>query len=334
MSGGAGGRLSRSLPTAMPLLVAGALNAMAGQALPMTPLSHTISALVPFTNSAFPYEGFDPETKMPFLDISQNGRRGHTSGRGGGIYWLDTTYSDNRALLALPEGFDLKRSAVLVVFFHGNNATLENDVIGRQQVVAQLAASGLNGVLVAPQMAVDALDSSAGGFWTRGTFARFLREAAAHLADFYKDAPAARALFDKLPVVIVAYSGGYDPAAFALAVGGAGNRVKGVVLLDAAFGQTDTFVDWVARNRQHAFFFSAYTESSAAGNAAIKAGLANEDVDYAEWLPRTLVPGSVSFLSVDGADHEDFVTLAWVNQPLAWLFARIPGFPRPARVDP
>ena len=134
--------------------------------------------------------------------------------------------------------------------------------------------------------------------------------------------------------MIVAYSGGYVPTAFALAVGGAGNRVKGVVLLDAAFGQTDTFVDWVVHNRRHAFFFSAYTESSAAGNAAIKAGLANKDVDYAERLPRTLVPGSVSFLSVDGADHEDFVTLAWVNQPLSWLLARIPGFPHPAREDP
>ncbi len=134
--------------------------------------------------------------------------------------------------------------------------------------------------------------------------------------------------------MIVAYSGGYDPAAFALAVGGAGNRVKGVILLDAAFGQTDTFVDWVARNRQHAFFFSAYTASSAVGNAAIKVGLSSKDVDFAERLPHNLTPGLVALLSVEGADHKDFVTDAWVNQPLAWLLARIPGFPRPAREDP
>ncbi len=158
MTGGTPRLLGCSLATAVPLLVACTLSAMAGQALPMAPLSHMVSALVPFRNTAFPYEGYDPETKMPFLDISQNGRRGHTSGRGDGIYWLDTTYSDNRALLALPEGFDLKRPAVLVVFFHGNNATLEDDVIGRQQVLAQLSASGLNGALIAPQMAVNALE--------------------------------------------------------------------------------------------------------------------------------------------------------------------------------
>ena len=300
----------------------------------MAPLDRTVSALVPFRNSAFPYDGFDPETNAPFLDVSQNGRRGHASARAGGVYWQDTTYSDNRVLLALPQGFDLARPAVLVVFFHGNDATLENDVVGRQRVLAQLADSGLNGALIAPQMAVNALDSSAGRFWTPGTFARFLREAADRLGDLYADAPEARARFDHLPVVVVAYSGGYDPAAYALSVGGAGKRVIGLVLLDAAYGQIDRFVDWVAHNQGHAFFFSAFTKSSAAGNAALEAGLSKEDVDSSRRVPRVLSPGSASFVPVLGANHDDFVTNAWVGQPLAWLLARIPGFSRPAKEDP
>ena len=134
--------------------------------------------------------------------------------------------------------------------------------------------------------------------------------------------------------MIVAYSGGYDPAAFSLALGGAANRVKGVILLDAAFGQTDKFIDWVARNRRRAFFFSAFSKSSAAGNGEIEAGLTDKHVDYDEELPRTLAPGKIAFLNVENAGHEDFVTEAWVEQPLARLLARIPGFPRPARVDP
>ena len=178
------------------------------------------------------------------------------------------------------------------------------------------------------------LISSAGGFWTPGTFARFLHEAAGHLGDLYEDAPEARALFGRLPVVVAAYSGGYDPAAYALTVGGAGKRVIGLVLLDAAYGQTERFVDWVAHNRRHAFFFSAFTKSSAAGNAAIEAGLANEGIDFASQVPRVLVPGSATFIPVEGANHDDFVTNAWVDQPLAWLFDRIPGFSRPAREDP
>ena len=131
-------------------------------------------------------------------------------------------------------------------------------------------------------------------------------------------------------MVIAAYSGGYDPAAYALTVGGAGKRVVGVILLDAAFGQTDKFVDWVARNRRHAFFFSAFTDASAAGNAAIEAGLSTQHVNFAEEVPQALVPGLVRIVSVEGAGHDDFVTHAWVDQPLAWLLARIPGFARHA----
>ena len=294
----------------------------------MTPLDRPIVELRPFKNSPFPYTGNDPETGAAFLDVVQGRRRGHRSARGGGIYWQGTTYSDNRVLLALPQGFDLARPAVLIVYFHGNNAALQHDVIRRQQVPAQLSDSGLNGAVVAPQMAVNALNSSAGRFWTPRTFARFLREAAGHLGDFYPDAAAARATFNKLPVVVAAYSGGYNPAAYALTIGGAGRRIIGLILLDAAYGQIHRFVDWVSRNRQRAFFFSAFTESSAAGNAAIKAALSSRDIGFTKKLPSKLSPGSIAFLSVDGAAHEDFVTEAWVQQPLAWLFTRMHGFSR------
>ena len=67
---------------------------------------------------------------------------------------------------------------MIIVFFHGNNATLSRDVIARQQIVRQLADSGLNAVLVAPQLAVDAQDSSAGRFWSPGGFAAFLERGA------------------------------------------------------------------------------------------------------------------------------------------------------------
>jgi hypothetical protein len=342
MRSGAASRLGRSLAFAAPLLLATTLSALAATkhgVTQMAPLNRTIEALIPFRNAPFPYSGIDPETQAPFFDVEQDGRRGRTSLRGGGIYWQDTTYSDNRVLLALPPGFDLARPAALVVFLHGNHATLEDDVVGRQQVLAQFIDSGLNAALVAPQLAVNALDSSAGGFWMPKTFARFLSEAAEHLGDFYKDAPAAaRASFGKLPVVIVAYSGGYDPAAYALAVGGAGKRVIGVILLDAAFGQTDKFVDWVVRNHRHAFFFSGFSESSAAGNAAIEAGLSAEHVEVAKDMPQALVPGSVNIVPVEGAGHEDFITNAWIDRPLAWLLARIPGFsrhgPSPAKQVP
>ena len=129
---------------------------------------------------------------------------------------------------------------LIVVYFHGNGATLERDVIDRQQTVKQVADSGLNAVLLAPQFARDAQDSSAGSFWTPGLFAQFLDEAASKMATLLGE-PHARAVFARSPVVLAAYSGGYNPAAYAASVGGAGARLKGMILLDALYGETDRF---------------------------------------------------------------------------------------------
>ena len=138
----------------------------------LAPLAAAKTALVRFENSPFPYRGEVPEKNRPFLDTVEGERRGHASPRGG-VYWEDLTYSDRRSLLHIPKGFDPRRPALIVVFFHGNEAMLTRDVRDRQQVPRQVAASGLNAVLVAPQFAVDALDSSAGRFWQTGVFTQF-----------------------------------------------------------------------------------------------------------------------------------------------------------------
>ena len=113
-----------------------------------------------FKNSAFPYHGSipdedDPSKSRPFLNVDDNGRLGHSSHRNG-VLWEDTTYNDRHVLLAASTDFNPNAPGALVVFFHGNNATLERDVVQRQQTVRQLAQANLNAVLIAPQMAVDA----------------------------------------------------------------------------------------------------------------------------------------------------------------------------------
>src|SRR6202043_152794 len=131
------------------------------------------TTLVSLKSSAFPYLGNNPHPDEPFLDVSKDGRRGHRS-YGGRVYWQDETYSDNRVLMHVPENFDVRKPGVIVVFFHGNGATLERDVRDRQLVPQQISESGANAVLLAPQLAVDAADSSAGKFWQPGAFKRFI----------------------------------------------------------------------------------------------------------------------------------------------------------------
>src|SRR5436853_482049 len=211
------------------ILMAGASALFLPQALARSrfkPAAAGISALVRMRYSPFPYRGINPDKRQPFLGAVDGKRRGHISPQGI-TYWEDETYSDRRTLFHIPKGFNLSKPAALVVFFHGNFSTLERDVEDRQQVPGQLAQSGLNAVLAAPQFAVDARDSSAGNFWQPGYFSKWLTEAGAELAKLHGQ-HAKGADFDRLPVILIAYSGGYYPAAWCLKLGGANKRVAGL----------------------------------------------------------------------------------------------------------
>src|SRR5450631_1086950 len=93
------------------------------------PIAQAISALIKMKHSAFPFEGENPETGEVFLNVIDGARRGHKSPRGG-VHWEDEAYSDQRSLFYVPSSFNLNKRAALVVFFHGNEATLERDVMG------------------------------------------------------------------------------------------------------------------------------------------------------------------------------------------------------------
>jgi hypothetical protein len=315
------------------LLVHGsAMSAPAGNR-GLAPLPAAKTALVPFDTSPFPYHGDVPEKDKQFLDVIDGERRGHYSARAATTYWEDQTYSDRRVLLYIPRGFDARRPALLIVFLHGNEATLIRDVRERQQVPRQVAESGLNAVLVAPQFAVNALDSSAGRFWEPGLFAQFVREAAERLTELHGDARAHDAFHDA-PLVLVAYSGGYHPAAFILQRGGVDERLRGIILLDAPFGDLEKFAGWLAR-RPPAFFVSAFGNAARDDNALLKRMLSERGVRFRATLPSPLARGSVAFIAAeDDVEHADFMTEAWVRDPLKVILRRISGFSRTGKIAP
>jgi hypothetical protein len=304
--------------------------AVAKRELAPTPAPKT--AMMPFEISPFPYRGEVPEKNRMFLDVLEGDRRGHYSARGG-TYWEDQTYSDQRVLLHIPKGFDARRPALIVVFFHGNEATLTRDVRNRQAVPRQVAESGLNAVLVAPQFAVNALDSSAGRFWEPGVFTEFLNEAGERLTELHGD-ERTKGAFHGAPVVIAAYSGGYNPAAFIVHSGRADDRLRGVILLDAPFGELDKFADWLAR-RPPAFFVSAYGKAAREENTQLQRLLTDRGVRFQSGLPANLARGNVAFVAAtEEVKHVDFMTEAWVNDPLKVVLRRIAGFSRPAAAPP
>lgn len=272
------------------------------------------TTLQSFATSPFPFDGTDPKTGKPFLDVTEGERRGHRGMRGQ-VYWADETYDDSSVLLHLPKGFDPQKPGVIVVFFHGHGAKLDRDVIRRQQVAAQISRSGLNAALVAPQFALDAADSSAGKFWQAGTFLWFMEEAAQQLAHLYGDKHAARA-FARMPLVFVAYSGGYLPAAYAVHNGGVARRLNAVLLLDALYGDIDKYTRWI-QNFRSGVFVSAYTHHTADNNAGLQKTLKERNILFDTELRKPLKPGSIAFLSTgEEIKHRDYVTEAWSDQPI------------------
>jgi len=259
--------------------------------------------LIGFENSAFPYFGKNPRS-------------------GSGANAQGTRYGDNRVLVHVPAGFDVRKPGVIVVFFHGHGATLERDVRDRQLLPKQITESGVNAVLVAPQLAYDAADSSAGKFWERGGLKRFLAEAADQFARVYGD-PRASEAFNKMPVVLVGYSGGFVSTAFSLQVGGLGSRVIGVVLLDALYGEMDKFSSWIIKNRT-GFFVSAYTHSTKRHDDELARILRDKGIPVVEELNGPLKPGTVAFLATgEGIRHRDYVTLAWTEHPVKDILVRM-----------
>ncbi|SDI11634.1 hypothetical protein SAMN05216338_1017126 [Bradyrhizobium sp. Rc2d] len=289
------------------------------------PPREDLTTLVSMKSSAFPYFGNNPASDAPFLNISKGDRRGHRS-YSGRVYWQDETYSDSRVLVHVPEHFDVRKPGVIVVFFHGNGATLERDVRDRQLVPKQITDSGANAILLAPQMAVDAADSSAGKFWQAGGLKRFMEESANHLARLTGDPNSARA-FANMPIVIVGYSGGFLPTAWSLEVGGISDRVRGVVLLDAVYGEMDKFASWIESHRS-GFFVSAYTRYTARRDRELMSMLRQKGISVSEDMDGPLRPGSVVLVETgEGITHRDYVTRAWTRDPLKDVLVKMSATP-------
>jgi hypothetical protein len=107
-----------------------------------------------------------------------------------------------------------------------------------------------------------------------------------------------------------------------------------VILLDAPFGELDKFADWLAR-RPPAFFVSAYGKAAREENAQLQRLLTERGVRFQSGLPASLVRGNVAFVAAnEEVKHVDFMTEAWVNDPLKVVLRRIAGFSRPAAATP
>ncbi|HEY8040069.1 MAG TPA: hypothetical protein VIF15_09765 [Polyangiaceae bacterium] len=157
-------------------------------------------------------------------------------------------YRDDTVIVFVPAHFRYREEegVAALVHFHGHNSAAERAMVAHE-LREQLADSKQNALLVVPQLAVFAADSSCGKLEAPGGLARLLQEAIAATARegrttlgdtaFPVDAPPGT-------VCLSAHSGGYHAAACSLRGGGV--DVRETYLFDALYADVDVFRDWVA----------------------------------------------------------------------------------------
>src|SRR6266567_2840892 len=111
-----------------------------------------------------------------------------------------------------------------------------------------------------------------------------------------------------------------------------GNRVRGVFLLDAVYGELDKFASWIESNRS-GFFVSAYTRYTKRHDRELMQMLKEKDIAISEDMDGPLRPGSVVFVETpEGVTHRDYVTLAWTENPVKEVLVKMAATPALTRM--
>jgi hypothetical protein len=197
-------------------------------------------------------------------------------------------YRDDTVIVFVPSHYryeyddddDENEGVAALVHFHGHNTTAERAMTAHE-LREQLADSRQNAILIVPQLAVMAADSSCGKLETPSGLVRLVAEAivtTAHegrstLGDARFPIHAPRGT-----VCVSAHSGGYHAAACCLRDGGL--DVRETYLFDSLYSEVETFRDWVmsrkgaSSHRRHKLvsFFAEGTTTDA-NSSALRAQL-------------------------------------------------------------
>lgn len=202
-----------------------------------------------------------------------------------GSYWRDAT-----VFVFIPSHHRVARDASVstVVHFHGHNSTAER-AMNAHQLREQLFESKQNAILIVPELAVLAPDSSCGKLEAPGGLARMLDDVLATLDSAEVRAAAGPSAIAQGATVgrvcVSAHSGGYHAAAAVLKNGGV--PVQEVYLFDALYSDVDAFKAWVIAGRGKPMgsrhkLVSYYTDGTTAWNTrALFADLEKAGVDCA-----------------------------------------------------
>ncbi len=268
-------------------------------------------------HAPYPYSGKYEDTTIDFFDFVDpvSGERFHTN-RLGERFSEKDHYSDSRALFHVPPHFDPSKPFAYVLYFHGLRTDISKSNRDHQ-LTRQIDASGRNVILIVPQLAQNAADSSPGKLFRKNHFRLFMREAGRVLSA--KMGQRYGKKLDTAPVILTAFSGGYKTLAYVLDRGGVNERVMGVFLMDALYEDVDKFEKWILASHGKSFFVSLYRMGSCEENMKeLLTRIARRGIHAKEGWPDVLSRGSIYHARIE-TDHLDVPLLGPPKDPLACL---------------
>jgi len=274
-----------------------------------------LSFVAKLKNAPFPYSGPDGDDDRNFFDgfDSMTGHRYHTTGNGT-RYTESEHYSDNQVFFHIPAQFDPHSDFSYVVYFHGHMSEIASEV-AEDKILDQVDQANKNVILIAPQFAKNARDSSAGKFYHSGGFKNFMREAEEVLENRWPKASERPCSFHSAPIVLLGYSGGYKPIAYVLDRGGVNERLDGVLLVDALYGELEKFENWFRQNHRDRFFVSLYTSSTQQYNLKLSQDLQEENLPLKREIPGKIQRG-LAYFGHSPAEHQDVIQVGPPADPI------------------
>ena len=117
------------------------------------------------------------------------------------------------------------------------------------------------------------------------------------------------------PIVLLGYSGGYKPIAYVLDRGGGNERLDGVLLVDALYGEFEKFENWFRQNHRDRFFVSLYTSSTQQYNLKLSQDLQEENLPLKREIPGKIQRG-LAYFGHSPAEHQDVIQVGPPADPI------------------
>ncbi|HWA71747.1 MAG TPA: hypothetical protein VG937_05425 [Polyangiaceae bacterium] len=161
------------------------------------------------------------------------------------------SYGNDTVIVFVPRRyrFHAAEGVPALVHFHGHNSSAERAIVAHA-LREQLVDSRQNAVLVVPQLALFAADSSCGRLTQPRGLSRLLQSALSAAARAGRSTLGDSRFPERAEVgrvCLSAHSGGYHAAACSLRVGGV--DVSETYLFDALYAEREVFRDWVLERR-------------------------------------------------------------------------------------